>query len=85
MPFFFNLFNSIDGRIEANAHVRSKWSEKLQNTLFIHYNDRKRANDKNRGQFGIELLPENFMYRSRNSSSEGIPSCFRFKSSNPYR
>ena len=47
MPFFFNLFNSIDGRIEANAHVRSKWSEKLQNTLFIHYNDRKRANDKN--------------------------------------
>ena len=47
MPFFFNLFNSIDGRIEANAHVKSKWSEKLQNTTFIHYNDRKRANDKN--------------------------------------
>jgi len=51
MPFFFNLFNSIDGRFEANAHIRSKVSEKMHNTLFIHYNDRKRANDKNGDQF----------------------------------
>ena len=47
MPFFLNLFNSVDGRFEANAHIRSKVSEKMHNTLFIHYNDRKRSNDKN--------------------------------------
>ena len=48
MPFFFNLFNGLaDGRIEANAHIRSKLSEKIQNTFFVHYNERKRANDGN--------------------------------------
>ena len=51
MPFFLNLFNSVDGRFEANAHIRSKVSEKMHNTLFIHYNDRKRSNDKNGDQF----------------------------------
>ena len=52
MPFFFNLFNSlVDGRVEANAHIRSKVSEKMHNTLFIHYNDRKKINDKNGDQF----------------------------------
>ena len=52
MPFFFNLFNSlVDGRVEANAHIRSKVSEKMHSTLFIHYNDRKKINDKNGDQF----------------------------------
>ncbi len=51
MPFFLNLFNSVDGRFEANAHIRSKVSEKMHNTLFIHYNDRKRSNDKNGDEF----------------------------------
>ena len=51
MPFFLNLFNSVDGRFEANAHIRSKVSEKINNTLFIHYNDRKRSNDKNGDEF----------------------------------
>ena len=52
MPFFFNLFNSlVDGRVEANAHIRSKVSEKMHSTLFIHYNDRKKVNDKNGDQF----------------------------------
>jgi len=51
MPFFLNLFNSVDGRFEANAHIRSKVSEKMNNTLFIHYNDRKRSNDKNGDEF----------------------------------
>ena len=51
IPFFLNLFNSVDGRFEANAHIRSKVSEKMHNTLFIHYNDRKRSNDKNGDQF----------------------------------
>jgi len=51
MPFFFNLFSSFDGRIEANAHLKSTVSEKIQTTSFIHYNDRKRANDKNGDKF----------------------------------
>ena len=51
IPFFFNFFNSIDGRVEANVHLKSTLSEKIQNTSFIHYNDRKRANDKNRDKF----------------------------------
>ena len=51
MPFFFNLFKGIDGRFEANAHLRSKVSDKIQNTFFIHYNDRKKVNDKNRDMF----------------------------------
>ena len=51
MPFFFNLFSSFDGRIEANAHIKSTVSKKIQTTSFIHYNDRKRANDKNGDKF----------------------------------
>ena len=51
MPFFFNLFKGIDGRFEANAHLRSKVSDKIQNTFFIHYNDRKKVNDKNGDMF----------------------------------
>ena len=51
MPFFFNLFNSIDGRVEANAHLKSTISDKIQTTSFIHYNDRKKANDKNGDKF----------------------------------
>ena len=51
IPFFFNLFNSVDGRVEANAHLKSSISDKIQTTSFIHYNDRKRANDKNGDKF----------------------------------
>ena len=51
MPFFFNMFKGIDGRFEANAHLRSKVSDKIQNTFFIHYNDRKKVNDKNGDMF----------------------------------
>ena len=51
MPFFFNLFNSIDGRVEANAHLKSTISDKIQTTSFIHYNYRKKANDKNGDKF----------------------------------
>ena len=51
MPFFFNLFNSIDGRVEANAHLKSTVSDKIQTTSFIHYNDREKANDKNGDKF----------------------------------
>ena len=51
MSFFFNLFKGIDGRFEANAHLRSKVSDKIQNTFFIHYNDRKKVNDKNGDMF----------------------------------
>ena len=30
IPFFFNLFNSVDGRVEANAHLKSTVSEKFK-------------------------------------------------------
>ena len=32
---------------ELMIHIRSKLSEKIQNTFFVHYNERKRVNDKN--------------------------------------
>ena len=51
IPFFFNLFNGFDGRVEANAHVKSTLSEKIHTTSFIHYNERKKANDKNGDKF----------------------------------
>ena len=51
IPFFFNLFNSIDGRVEANAHLKSTISDKIQTTSFIHYNNREKANDKNGDKF----------------------------------
>ncbi len=51
IPFFFNLFSSVDGRVEANAHLKSSISDKIQTTSFIHYNYRKRANDKNGDKF----------------------------------
>ena len=51
MPFFLNLFNGVDGRLEANAHLKSSISDKIQTTSFIHYNDRKKTNDKNGDKF----------------------------------
>ncbi len=51
IPFFFNLFNGFDGRVEANAHVKSTLSEKIHTTSFIHYNERKKVNDKNGDKF----------------------------------
>ena len=51
IPFFFNLFNGFDGRVEANVHLKSTVSDKIHNTSFIHYNERKKANDKNSDKF----------------------------------
>ena len=51
MPFFLNLFNGVDGRLEANAHLKSTINDKIQTTYFVHYNDRKKANDKNGDKF----------------------------------
>ena len=45
---------------------------------------RKKEKDKNKGQFGIEGLLEKLMYKSKNSSSEGMPSSSRFWLSKPY-
>ena len=58
MPFFFNLFNSIDGRVEANAHLKSTISDKIQTTSFIHYNNREKANDKNGDKFSDKPIQD---------------------------
>ncbi len=88
MPFFLNLFNSVDGRFEANAHIRSKVSEKMHNTLFIHYNDRKRSNDKNGDEFLDKPVQEQLNLLSKwqyTDTSKGLVSFLNIRYLDDYK
>jgi len=88
MPFFLNLFNSVDGRFEANAHIRSKVSEKMNNTLFIHYNDRKRSNDKNGDEFLDKPVQEQLNLLSKwqyTDTSKGLVSFLNIRYLDDYK
>ena len=89
MPFFFNLFNSlVDGRVEANAHIRSKVSEKMHSTLFIHYNDRKKVNDKNGDQFLDKPVQDQLNLLSKwqyTDTSKGIVSFLNIRYLDDYK
>jgi len=89
MPFFFNLFNSlVDGRFEANAHIRSKVSEKMHNTLFIHYNDRKKSNDKNGDEFLDKPVQEQLNLLSKwqyTDTSKGLVSFLNIRYLDDYK
>ena len=51
IPLFLNGFYGFDGRIEMNAHLNEKVSEKLTTTFFLHHNRRDKKNDKNNDGF----------------------------------
>ena len=89
MPFFFNLFNSlVDGRFEANAHIRSKVSEKMHNTLFIHYNDRKKSNDRNGDEFLDKPVQEQLNLLSKwqyTDTSKGLVSFLNIRYLDDYK
>ena len=38
IPLFLNGFYGFDGRLEMNAHLNEKVSEKLTTTFFLHHN-----------------------------------------------
>lgn len=50
-PFYLNLYGSQDSRLEANAHVNQKLSDKWSTTLFAHGNIRQAKNDHNHDGF----------------------------------
>ena len=47
IPFFLNVYGSMEGRYELNTHFNQKYSDKLSSTLFIHGNTRNSKNDMN--------------------------------------
>ena len=51
IPLFLNGFYGFDGRIEMNAHLNEKVTEKLTTTFFLHHNRRDKKNDKNNDGF----------------------------------
>ena len=51
IPLFLNGFYGFDGRIEMNAHLNEKVTEKVTTTFFLHHNRRDKKNDKNNDGF----------------------------------
>ncbi|GET44714.1 TonB-dependent receptor [Capnocytophaga felis] len=51
IPFFLNIFGSQDSRMEINAHLNQKFSDKLSSTLFAHGNILNTKNDHNKDGF----------------------------------
>jgi hypothetical protein len=51
IPFFLNLFSSINGRYEMNTHFNKKVSEKWSTGLYIHWNKRNKKFDNNNDGF----------------------------------
>ena len=51
LPFFLNLFASINGRYELNTHINKKVSDRWSTGLYIHGNKRSQKFDKNKDGF----------------------------------
>ena len=51
VPFFVNLFNSINGRQEVNVHWNRKLSDKWSTGFYVHGNQRDLSTDRNQDQF----------------------------------
>ncbi len=51
IPFYLNLYGSTDARLEANAHLNKKLSDKWSSSLFLHGNARVAKNDMNNDGF----------------------------------
>lgn len=51
IPFYLNLFASINGRYELNTHLNRKVSERLSTGIYIHGNKRTQKFDNNNDGF----------------------------------
>ncbi|CEN34978.1 TonB-dependent receptor [Capnocytophaga cynodegmi] len=51
IPFFLNIFGSQDSRMEINAHLNQKFSDKLSSTFFAHGNVLNTKSDHNKDGF----------------------------------
>ena len=49
--FFFNLYSSLNGRLEMNTHFNQRVSDKWQTGVYVHRNYRGEKFDQNRDQF----------------------------------
>jgi outer membrane receptor for ferrienterochelin and colicins len=51
IPFFLNMYGASDARLEINAHLNKKISDKWTSSLFVHGNNRLVKNDMNKDGF----------------------------------
>ena len=82
IPLFLNGFYSFDGRLEMNAHLNEKVSEKLTTTFFLHHNRRDKINDKNNDGFLDKPLQDqnNFLNKWQYTDAiNGIVSFFNIR------
>ncbi|MDC3109970.1 TonB-dependent receptor [Flavobacteriales bacterium] len=82
IPLFLNGFYGFDGRLEMNAHLNEKISEKLTTTFFLHHNRRDKINDKNNDGFLDKPLQDqnNFLNKWQYTDAvNGIVSFFNIR------
>ena len=82
IPIFLNGFYGFDGRLEMNAHLNEKVSEKLTTTFFLHHNRRDKINDKNNDGFLDKPLQDqnNFLNKWQYTDAiNGIVSFFNIR------
>ena len=82
IPLFLNGFYGFDGRLEMNAHLNEKVSEKLTTTFFLHHNRRDKINDKNNDGFLDKPLQDqnNFLNKWQYTDAvNGIVSFFNIR------
>ena len=82
IPLFLNGFYGFDGRLEMNAHLNEKVSEKLTTTFFLHHNQRDKINDKNNDGFLDKPLQDqnNFLNKWQYTDAiNGIVSFFNIR------
>ena len=82
IPLFLNGFYGLDGRLEMNAHLNEKVSEKLTTTFFLHHNRRDKINDKNNDGFLDKPLQDqnNFLNKWQYTDAiNGIVSFFNIR------
>ena len=82
IPLFLNGFYGFDGRLEMNAHLNEKVSEKLTTTFFLHHNRRDKINDENNDGFLDKPLQDqnNFLNKWQYTDAiNGIVSFFNIR------
>ena len=82
IPLFLNGFYGFDGRLEMNAHLNEKVSEKLTTTFLLHHNRRDKINDKNNDGFLDKPLQDqnNFLNKWQYTDAiNGIVSFFNIR------
>ncbi len=71
-PLFLNLYSSVNGRVEGNAHWTQKVGNRWHTGLFVHANQRTRKTDRNNDGFLDMPLAEqlNLLHRWQYTDAE---------------